>query len=42
VLVRVPLRLPADATLGGAAGLLRPTEFAVVAAAVRRWTAERS
>ncbi len=42
VLVRVPLALPRDATLGGAMGLVRPVEFAVVAAAIRRWTYERS
>jgi hypothetical protein len=40
--VRVPVPLAADATPGGAAALLRSTEFAVVAAAIRRWTAERA
>ncbi len=41
VLSRVPVRMPGEPTLGGAMGVLRPVEFAVVAAAVRRWFATR-
>jgi folate-dependent phosphoribosylglycinamide formyltransferase PurN len=42
VLVRVPLPMPPDATLGAAVAVLRPIEFAVVGAAIRRWNLERS